>query len=128
MVCIYNSLWHLDSSSEAQENNEGDVVLGNSDVSVEVWPIAEGIVAEESSYAENGSHELAGKDEIISIDLVLPQSEMAGKQSHLSLYIRADTTGIKHHLPIATHDGSEFAVTADNVIENLVCIYKLVQI
>ena len=83
---------------------------------------------EKSSYLENGSHELAGKGEIISIIFVPPQSEMAGKQPHPSLYIQTDNNNIEHHLSVTTCDGLEYAVTTDNVTENLVCIYKVVQL
>ena len=110
---------HLDSSSGAQENSEGGTLLKNN-VSVRVCPIAEGIVAEESSHVENGSHELAGKGLAIPVDLVPQQSEMAGKQPYpSSLYTQIGTTGIKHYLLTS----EDFAVTPNDVIGNLVRMY-----
>ena len=120
-ACVY--IIHLDSSSETQENDGGDMLLEDG-VSVQIrLTSGEGVIVEEKSAMHSGNHELAGAGQTIPLDYMLQQSQLVGKQPNQLMYTQSETAGMKHYM---LTNGSSITVTENEVITNLVCIYKLV--
>ena len=112
---------NLDSSSEPQEDGGGGMLLEDTVVSAQIRLTSEGVIVEEKSAVHSDHHELAGTGQTNPIDYALQQSELVGKQPHQFMCTWSDTTGTKHYL---LTNGSSITVTTNEVIANLVCIYK----
>ena len=130
-ICTYTSnsrrstnctvYMYLDSSSETREDGGGGMVLEDAGISVQIQLTSEGITVEEKGTMYSDCHELAGAGQTSPIDYTLQQSQLVGKQSHQSLHTWSETAGIKHYL---LANGSSITVTTNELIANLVCIYK----
>ena len=119
--CYYYMCMYLDPSSETPENGGGGMLLEDTNVSVQIRLTSKDVIVEEKSAVHSGNHELAGGGQTTPIDYMLQQSQLVGKQPHQTMYTWSETTGIKHYL---LTNGSSITVTTNEVIANLVCIYK----
>ena len=117
MYCVYVL---IDSSSEAQEDGGGGMVLEDAGVSVQIRLTSEGVTVEEKGAMHSDCHELAGAGQTSPIDYTLRQSQLVGKQPKQSLHTWSETADIKHYL---LANGSSITVTTNEVIAHLVCIY-----